>query len=229
MILPSPENQAKKRIFTTESIRRRGLGWPIGLVGAGLVMLAIPVSQYLGDPPAEVIELQAIQVALPPPPPPVKRETPPPPPEEKTEPPAMDEPPPQLSLEQLELALNPGVGGDLVGDFSLGNFAVDEDALGGIDIFEVEDLDSKPRPRSMAQPYFDHNFLRRNRGEQIVARIEFILDEKGRVENPEILFLSAPGGEEALIAMIRKWRFDPPTVKGTAVKARYVLPWRGNL
>ncbi len=217
------------RVFEPDKSRVGGLGWPIGIVGAALVMLAIPISQFLGEQRPDAMEIQTIEIAMPPPPPPIEREEPPPPPEKEAEPPELDTPPPQLSLEQLDLALNPGTGGSLAGDFSLGNFDVNEDTLGGIDIFDVEDLDSNPGVRRSPQPRFDRSYLREHKGKTVTARIEFILNEKGIPESPKIAYINRPGGEDALLEMIKKWRFDPPMIGGKAVKARYAQPWNGKL
>lgn len=218
------ETPIHHRVFEPDKSRVGGLGWPIGLVGAALVMLAIPISQFLGEQRPDAMEIQSIEIAMPPPPPPVEHDEPPPPPEKEAEPPELDTPPPQLSLEQLDLALNPGTGGNLTGDFSLANFEVNEDTLGGIDIFDVEDLDSKPGVRHQVEPRFNSSYKRENKGKVISVRIEFILNEQGIPESPKLAYINYPGGEDAILEMIRKWRFDPPMMGGKAVKARYALP-----
>jgi len=218
-----------QKIFQPDRSRAGALGWPLGLAGAAMVLLLLPISQYLTKERAEPMEIEAVEIAMPPPPPPIEREPPPPEPEEAKEPPELETPPPQLSLDQLDLALNPGTGGNLAGDFGLGNFDVNQDTLGGIDIFEVDDLDTKPQPRSQTPPRFSRAFMRANDGKVLLARIKFILNEEGEVVNPEIVMTTIPGSEADILEAVRKWRYDPPMVQGKPVKSRYVQPLKLKL
>lgn len=217
------------RVFSPDKGRASALGLPLGILGACLVMLAIPISQYLGDQRPDRMEIQSVDIAMPPPPPPIEHEPPPPMPEEQQEPPELDTPPPQLSLEQLDLVLNPGTGGSLAGDFSLGGFEVNQETLGSIAVFEIDDLDSRPQARTTVQPRLSRDIVRANQGKVLLARIKFLLNEQGRPESPEILMTSIPGTEADLQDMILRWRFDPPMREGQPVRANYILPFRLNL
>lgn len=219
---PAPSQQ--HRVFAPTKATKGPLGWLVGIPCALIVMLLIPISQYLASDRPETMELESMDIAMPPPPPPIEREPPPPEPEEKQEPPELDVPPPQLSLDQLDLALNPGTGGNLAGDFGLGGFAVNQDTLGGIDVFDVEDLDTKPQLRSQKAPRFSRGFLRTNKNRKLIARISFILNEQGRVEKPEIIAMNVKGAEEDILDAIKKWRYDPPMREGKPVKAKYIQP-----
>ncbi|WOO42739.1 hypothetical protein [Rubellicoccus peritrichatus] len=228
--MSNPESEIPHRVFEADKSRVGVFGWPIGLVGAAGVMLLIPISQYLTAERPAPMEIEAVEIAMPPPPPPVEHEPPPPEPEEQQEPPELDMPPPQLSLEQLDLALNPGTGGNLTGEFGLGNFEANQDTLGGIDTFEIDDLDSKPGVRSKVQPKISRAIVKANKGKTLLTRIKFDLNEKGQPTNPNVVMTTIPGTEDSITKMIVKWRFDPPMKDGQAVKAKnYILPFKLQL
>jgi len=92
------------------------------LMGAGFalllfVMMALAQMMSAVKPPAR--EIDETLIAFNPPSIEEIKEEPPPPPKEEEPPPELEEEPPQLSLDQLDIALNPGTGGSLVGDFAL--------------------------------------------------------------------------------------------------------------
>ena len=54
--------------------------------------------------------------------------------------------------------------------------------------------------------------------------IKFIIDEKGRVQDPQILKDIGSGCGEAALAGIRKVKFTPGKQNGVAVRVHYTLP-----
>jgi protein TonB len=214
--------------FTPDRSRMPSLSWPLGILAASLTMLTIPFSQFLDVEAPPTTEIQAIDFVLPPPPPPIDQ-TPPPEDNQHQEPPQPEIPPPRLTLEQLELALTPGIGGNLSTDLSLGNLELSQENLGDMATFEIEDLDQRPQVRSTTQPRLPRDIVRTNQGKILIARIKFVLNEQGNPENPEVIMTSLPGTESALRDMILRWRYDPPTKEGRPVRANYIQPFRLNL
>ena len=88
-------------------------------------------------------------------------EEPPPPPEEEEPPPELEVAPPQLSLAQLDIALNPGTGGSLAGDFAMPTVATTSASLGTEDFIDFSDLDQMPKPLPGYQLRFPRRLQRR--------------------------------------------------------------------
>ena len=82
--------------------------------------------------------IDILDMAPTPPPPPLEDDPPPLPPEEEP-PPELDTPPPPITLEQINMSLEPGIGSSLSGDFALPTFDVDAKSLGGLDIFDISE------------------------------------------------------------------------------------------
>lgn len=193
-------------------------GVVLGVGVSGLLFLAIPLTQIFQEYEKSSNEINALEVAPPPPPPPPE-EPPPPPPEEKEEPPPeLDTPPPPISLEQLEMALNPGTGGNLSGDMGLLNFDVSSEDLGGLEIFELGDVDSPPTPRTRIE--FSYPSAAKRKGITGVVRVEYIVSENGRVEDIKIVESPDRILSDATADVLRRARFEPATKGGQAVKVR---------
>lgn len=193
-------------------------GTTIGIAVSGLLFLAIPLTQIFNKYEKDTTEINAIEVAPPPPPPPPEEPPPPPEPEQEEPPPELDTPPPPISLEQLDMALNPGTGGSLSGDFALPTFEVGAKDLGGLDIFDIGDLENKPQPRGQSAPKYPASA--RRKGLEGFALAEFIIDENGNVINVEIKQSSDPIFDQPTIEAIRDWKFTPGEKDGRAVKTR---------
>ena len=119
----------------------------LALVLSLMLFLLLPVMQKIASPPDKDLEVRTVSLAglEPPPPPPVQEEPEPQEQEQKT--PELAEEAPPLDLSQLELALNPGFGEGMGGDFHVK--LVTAPGQGGSDgndeIFSLADLDQKPR------------------------------------------------------------------------------------
>lgn len=150
----------------------------------------------------------------------------PPPPEQEEPPPELEAEPPQLSLDQLDIALNPGTGGSLTGDFSMPTIAATSRSLGTEEFVDFSALDQTPRPIGVT----GFNFPRRLARKKVNGRITLLikLDETGRVLEAEVERSNLPDFDAFVANEVREWRFTPPTQQGRPVKAmaRFPIPIR---
>lgn len=194
------------------------------LVGAVLLtavfFFVLPLTQVIGSVREDLLLVRDVDVAnLPPPPPPPEPEP------EQDEP---DEPPPQLSdapqpldLSQLELALNPGMGGGIGGDFAIKLDGLANRA-GEVDqIFSLADLDQKPRAIVQTSPQVTPQ-MRKKGG--VTVYVLFTVNELGRVENPVVQSPGDPQFDNAALAAVKQWRFEPGKRKGQPVRFRVRQP-----
>lgn len=199
----------------------------IGVGVSALLFLAIPLTQIFTDFDKEPNEIEALNLAPPPPPPPPTDPPEPPEPEEEEPPPELDTPPPPISLEQLDMALNPGTGGaTMAGDFALPTFDVNSSDLGSLDIFELGDVDSPPTPRTRIE--FNYPSAAKRRGITGTVRVEYIVNEEGRVQDIKITESPDRLLSDATMDTLRRARFDPATKGGRPVKVRMraSIPYR---
>ena len=190
----------------------------IGTCVCILLFLAIPLTQIFTQYEKAPESIDTLEIAPPPPPPPPEEPPPPPEPEEDEPPPELDAPPPPITLEQLDMALNPGTGGSLSGDFAMPSFNAKKEDLGTLDIFDIGDLDNKPRPRKQSPPKYPSTAKRRGQEGFVVA--EFIIDEFGNVVNVVAKQSSDPVFEAPTIDAIRGWKFTAGEKDGRKVKTR---------
>ena len=193
-----------------------------GIVVALLIFLLIPLVQLSEVRPAADQSVEELVLAVPPPPPPPSDPPPPPPKEEQEEPPELDTPPPMPSLEQLELSLNPGMGGALtIGDSLDLNFKV-ESAEQMMQRYGFDDLDEIPHVTRHGRIQYPVQ-LQRRRVEGYVKLLIFI-DPSGRVEVQEVLNYSHREFIQPAKDGAAATRFSPPIRNGQAVSAKY--SWR---
>jgi len=145
-----------------------------------------------------------------------------PPPEEEEPPPELEAEPPQLSLAQLDIALNPGTGGSLVGDFAMPSIAASSSALGTEDFIDFSDLDQVPRPLPGSSLSFPRRLKRKPANGRVVLLIK--LDEQGRVMESSVESSTLPEFEKIVSSQVAKWRFTPPTRQGEPVRAQARFP-----
>ena len=193
-------------------------GTVCGIIVSLLIFLAIPLTQIFTEYEKAPEEIEALEMAPPPPPPPPEDPPPPPEPEEEEPPPELDTPPPPLTLDMLDLALEPGTGNSLAGDFALPTFDVGQKDLGGLDIFDINAVDTKPQPRKQASP--NYPIAAKRQKLEGYAMAEFIIDENGNVINVVIKQSSNPIFEKPTIDAIRRWKFTPGEKDGRKVKTR---------
>lgn len=198
---------------------------PISLMlGAGFALAlfaAMALVQMLGD--VEVVQNEIIEkvVAYTPPEVIEEEEEPPPPPEEEP-PPELESEPPMLSLAQLDLALNPGTGGSIKGDFAMPTIETNAQSLGTADFVDFSDLDQVPRPLPGSSLDFPRRLKRKAVSGRVVLLIK--LDENGRVLEANVESSTLPDFDKVVASAVEKWRFTPPTRKGQPVRAQARFP-----
>jgi protein TonB len=189
----------------------------IGIAFSFLLFLAIPLTQIFIDSTKQKETINPLEFSPPPPPPPPEDPPPPPEPEEEEPPPELDSPPPPISLEQLDMALEPGTGGALSGDFALPTFDAKKTNL-GMDIFDINDLEKKPQPRRQLPPRYPAKA--KASGLEGFALAEFIVDQNGDVESVVIKDSSNSIFEAPTVDAIRNWVFTPGEKDGRKVRTR---------
>jgi protein TonB len=196
------------------------------LLGAGFAItlfVLMALAQMMGRvrPPETAVD-ETIMAYVPPEIQEIEEEPPPPPEEEEPPPEQLEQEPPQLTLDQLDIALNPGTGGALVGDFSMPVIGTSSKDLGTNDFVDFSDLDQVPRPIGVT----GLNFPRRLRKDPVSGRIILLLklDEEGDVLDLQIDSSNLPGFDSFVLSEVRRWKFTPPTQNGHPVKAKARLP-----
>jgi protein TonB len=194
------------------------------LVGALVLTLAcflvLPLLNTLGSKPKEDLELRGVGVVEEPPPPPpeIEEEE-----EEKEEPkPELAETPEPLDLSQLEMALNPGGGGDWGGDFALDLDKYVKGAGAGDSVLSMADLDQRPRPLYQPSPMYPPELQKQKIGGTVV--IVFVVEPDGRVGKTKVKSSPNPILERQALAAIKKWKFEPGRRGGKPVAFRMRVP-----
>ena len=207
------------------SIFRRLLhrvGVSVGALSLALAFfLVLPLIQAINKPPTSALALQSVDsVNLPPPPPPPPEDEPEEEEPEEQPPELMEEAPP-LDLSQLELVLNPGFSGDWLG----GDFAVNLQTVASDDevkaLFSSADLDQPPRCIHQPGPTLTTKLRRKAPGS---VQVIFVVNERGRVENPIVQSSSDPIFERPALAAVKQWRFEPGKRSGEPVQFRMRVP-----
>jgi len=203
------------------SLKHRTIATGGGLAMTALIAFILPLTQWVahGEDNKEASTTKLVAIQPPPPPPPEiekveKEETP-------EEDPKLDKDVQQLSLAQLDLALNAGVSSSVTNGFNVGNFEL-SDAFNENLVFEISDLDEAPKVLTKFPPQYPAS-LRRVGLEGKVLLI-FIVDEKGQVTNPRAVKADHPEFERSAIDTVSRWRFEPGKKDGRSVKTRVRIP-----
>jgi protein TonB len=193
------------------------------LLGAGFALalfVLISLAQRIGGtgPTERMVEETAVAFETPE----IEeiRETPPPPEEEP--PPELEEEMPELSLDQLDIALNPGTGGSLAGDFGLPSVAIQAKDLAKEAFVDFSALDQTPRPIGVSGLHFPRRLLRKKASGKIVVLLK--LSPEGKVLDAQIDSSNLAEFDDFVLGEVRKWRFTPPTQQGRPVQAQARLP-----
>ncbi len=210
-------------------MRRMHLGsFAVGLLMAGAVFLVLPLTELLAQrdqPEPPMVTLNP--VAPPPPPPnPPKLEKEPVEPETSSKPsvqPEMKQQTPPLKLRQLEIALNPGTGDALQGDFSV-DFAMSGPAVAEFKVFELNEVDQPPSATYQAAPVYPRSMERSGVSGQVV--VMFIVDEEGRPRDVSIREASHSAFEQPAREAVLRSRFKPSIKDGKVVAVRVMMPYR---
>ena len=156
---------------------------------------------------------------LPPPPPP-----PPPPPlelEEEEEKIEFEEEHELLTLNQLELALNPGLGG--VSIYSNLNPNIGADAIEEMKIFDLSEVDRQPRALVKINPKYPLQLIRN----RIKGRVDLwvVIDNLGRVTDYKVKSSTHLSFTKEVTRVIKKWKFTPALKEGKPVTVRKIQPF----
>lgn len=185
--------------------------------------LILPLMQAINDRDRTDLTLHTVDTAQleapePPPEPEPEEEEP----EAEEEPPALAEEAPPLDLSQLELALNPGFNeGWAGGDFTvkLTTAGTTRDSVDSL--FSIADLDQKPRVVYQSSPIVNKEIRQKAPGTVYVV---FVVNEDGRVEQPQVQKSTDPAFERPAVAAVSNWRFEPGKRNGQPVRFRMRVP-----
>jgi protein TonB len=194
---------------------------------AGLLFLLIPLTQMIDEVDAPDLEVREMRFAPPPPEPP-----PPPPPEELTTPPKsepvpleMPQTPPQIEIQTLDVALNPGSGDAVAMGIDTPDFITKIDMTADIqELFTFEDLSEAPRLINQPRFRFPSQLARRGIKEgKVIVEIEILPNGQARLRR--IISSTHPELEEPAREIVRSARFTKPEVNGRpqAVRGRFPL------
>ena len=200
--------------------------WSMGFVATIVLFLALPFFQLISTVGNQDSGIVTVNMSKPPPPrPPVEKL---PPPEEKTrkDDPELKKEQPKLTLSQLELALNPGMGdasggGDFTIDFQVN--AMEELEM----IFELSEVDRIPQVLYRVAPVFPYEM--KQAGISGKVSLLFICDRKGRVRRVQVKSSSHREFEENAIRALREWKFEPGMKDGQPVNVRMLAPFNFNV
>ncbi len=211
------------RTFRPETNRKdMQLSMLLGVLFALTLFFAMALSQLIGDvdPPKSGLVEEVVAYV----PPEIEQieEEEPPPPEKEEPPPELERETPQLSLDQLDIALNPGTGGSLAGDFAMPTINTSAKSLGTEDFVDFSDLDQIPRPIGVSGFNFPRRLLRKKVSGRIVLLIK--LDADGSVMDVAVDSSDLPKFDDFVVGEVGRWRFSPPTQQGQPVRAKARLP-----
>lgn len=195
------------------------------LMGAAATTIAfffvLPLMQSIANPPKEGLIVQTFDTGeIPPPPPPLEQEPEEPPkPDEK--PPELDEAPPLRDLSDMEIDLNPGGAGG----WGVGDYVPPINPFGGKgpadEIVNWNDLDQEPRVIYQPNPNIDQKLRKKGGGKVYII---FIVDKRGRVENPLVQKSSDADFNAPALAAVKQWKFEPGKQNGEPVRFRMRVP-----
>jgi len=205
---------------TTRSDPTRAL--VLGGAFALALFIVMALAQMMGEVEVPETGLEETVMAFAPPETVEIEEEPPPPPPEEEPPPELEKEPPQLSLAQLDIALNPGTGGSLAGDFAMPTINTSASALGTEDFVDFSDLDQLPRPIGASL-----DFPRRLRRNPVSGKIVLLikLETDGSVSDVEVDSSNLPAFDDFVVNEVSRWKFTPPTQQGRPVRAKARLPF----
>jgi len=187
-------------------------------------MLLVPLTQIMQPQRDQIETIEAVELAMPPPPP--LLEDPPPPlvKQQEPTPPELKMPPSMPTLEQLEVALNPGTGGDLSLDIGIGiDFSTE--SLGQLEkLFGFGELDEIPHLVREGRFSYPPNSPR-GRGEGFVRLLVYV-EADGRISVQKVIDYSHKEFVEAAKRMAEGSRFSAPMRNAQAVRSRYEWPIR---
>lgn len=219
---PTTTNKRKESFHLAPSPRELPLSVLAGLAFSLLLFVLMALAQMMGDVVAPTSDLDESFAAYVPPEIETVEEDEPPPREEEAPPPELEAEAPPLSLDQLDIALNPGTGGSLAGDFSMAMISTSGGELGTEDFVDFSDLDQLPRPIGVSGFNFPTRLKRKKVSGKIVLIIK--LDQDGNVIDAVVDQSNLPAFDDFVRNEVASWKFTPPTMNGRPVRAHARLP-----
>lgn len=198
------------------------------VMAVGLFLL-VPLTQTLNAVAPETVTYREVTLFAPPPP-----KAPPPSnqseasQQQSAKKPQLAREVPRLSLSQLEISLNPGMGASLTMGVQQMQFDGGIDVVGDIEkIFEFDELPQPPSLINQSQLSYTYprDLARRGVGDVTVV-MEVIIDENGRTNVEKILSTTHPNAqiEQEARRVANKARFTVTKVDGRPVKVRAKFP-----
>lgn len=182
------------------------------IIATVALFLVVPLANILKSRSSDDRKLAQVESTIPPPPAPPEEL--PPEQEPETEPPEpelIQEPPP-LTLAQLDMTLNSGMGSAGSG---FASFDANFDAITEIKLFEIGDLDKVPIALSTVQPVHPYDLKRG--GIEGTATVMFVVDDEGNVRDPKAINFTHPEFGAATVSAVRNWKFQPGMKDGKPV------------
>jgi protein TonB len=102
-----------------------------------------------------------------------------------------------------------------------------EGASSDVQIVPSNWLDNTPRTKSQVAPVYPS--AERIAGISGEVLVEFLVDEGGRVQHAHVVRSSNAAFESSTLRAVERWRFEPGTKNGRAVRFRMVVPVAFNL
>ena len=196
------------------------------LLGLGALAIAfaigiiLPLTQLL-NPGDGKKTIRSVEIALPPPPPPPISE-PPPPPDTPDEPPPPPEQAMDIDLSQLDLSLNAGVGNVMSGAFAFKGFAAKSNAMSEMKIFNLSELDRKPR--LLRKPAVKYPVSLKRKKIEGEVRLLVLINERGSVKVLKVLSSSHAEFTESATKAVERSRYEAPKKNGQPVRTKFLLP-----
>ncbi|MEO0794001.1 MAG: TonB family protein [Verrucomicrobiota bacterium] len=203
------------------------IGIAIGVTFSIGLFVLMAIAPLIGDVKPPKNELETKEIAMQPPSLDEFEEPPeePDPPEEP--PPELEEPPPEISLDALDIALNPGTGGTLAGDFALPSVSASAGELGTEELIDFSDLDQPPSLLDKSPFKYPRSLTMKKVNGRVVVYIE--LDEQGNVTKAEVAESTLPQFNSFVVKEMSSRKFSAPSLQGRPVKARARLPININI
>jgi len=100
-------------------------------------------------------------------------------------------------------------------EFKEGNVAIGE-------LSDRSEVHIPPKALEQVPPVYPEKLIKTGNVGKVV--IKFVVDESGRVRNPEVVTATHPAFERPAIAALIQWKFAPGTIGGRPVQTRMQLP-----
>lgn len=223
---PKPDRYRSSRDSDHRIWSRWAGSWVLGLLATIGLFLALPFFQLISTVGGPSTDLVSLEMSKAPPPPPPEQKTPPPEEKEEEKNPELKREQPKLTLAQLELALNPGMGdASAGGDFSM-DFQVN--SMEELEfIFEISEVDRIPRPIFRVAPVFPYEM--KQAGISGSVQLLFVCGADGKVKRISVRSSSHREFEQPAMQAIRGWRFEPGMKDGRPVNVRMLIPFNFNV